>query len=66
MFRTDVTGRHCGKRCSLHRRWSCPAELVAVDQLLDDERFFEPFRRWFDPAFVHARQGGPSNAPQRM
>lgn len=28
-----------------------PAELVAVDQLLDDERFFEPFRRWFDPAF---------------
>ncbi len=28
-----------------------PAELVAVDQLLDDKRFFEPFRRWFDPAF---------------
>jgi IS5 family transposase len=28
-----------------------PAELVAVDQLLDDQRFFEPFRRWFDPAF---------------
>lgn len=28
-----------------------PAELVAVDRLLDDPRFFEPFRRWFDPAF---------------
>lgn len=26
-----------------------PAELVAVDGLLDDPRFFEPFRRWFDP-----------------
>ncbi len=28
-----------------------PAELGAVDRLLDDKRFFEPFRRWFDPAF---------------
>ncbi len=28
-----------------------PAELVAVDQLLDDPRFFEPFRPWFDPVF---------------
>lgn len=28
-----------------------PAELVAVDQLLDDPRFFEPFRAHFDPAF---------------
>jgi len=28
-----------------------PAELVAVDQLLDDPRFFEPFRAWFDPGF---------------
>ena len=28
-----------------------PAELEAVDVLLDDPRFFEPFRRWFDPAF---------------
>ena len=28
-----------------------PAELVAVDRLLDDPRFFEPFRAWFDPAF---------------
>ena len=26
-----------------------PAELVAVDDLLDDPRFFEPFRRFFDP-----------------
>lgn len=26
-------------------------ELVAVDRLLDDPRFFEPFRRWFDPDF---------------
>ncbi len=28
-----------------------PAELEAVDVLLDDPRFFEPFRRWFDPSF---------------
>ena len=28
-----------------------PAELVAVDRLLDDERFFAPFRRYFDPTF---------------
>jgi len=28
-----------------------PAELVAVDQLLDDPRFFEPFRPFFDRAF---------------
>jgi len=28
-----------------------PAELVAVDQLLDDARFFEPFRKYFDPVF---------------
>jgi len=28
-----------------------PAELAAVDCLLDDPRFFEPFRRWFDPAW---------------
>jgi IS5 family transposase len=26
-----------------------PAELVAVDGLLDDPALFEPFRRWFDP-----------------
>jgi IS5 family transposase len=26
-----------------------PAELEAVDRLLDDERFFEPYRRHFDP-----------------
>jgi IS5 family transposase len=28
-----------------------PSELVAVDRLLDDPRFFEPFRRWFDPVW---------------
>ena len=28
-----------------------PAELVAVDRLLDDARFFTPFRRFFDPTF---------------
>jgi len=28
-----------------------PAELKAVDAVLDDPRFFEPFRRWFDPGF---------------
>ena len=27
-----------------------PAELEAVDRLLDDPRFFEPFRPFFDPA----------------
>ena len=26
-------------------------ELVSVDRLLDDPRFFKPFRRWFDPDF---------------
>ncbi len=28
-----------------------PAELAAVDRLLDDPGFFEPFRRWFDPVW---------------
>jgi transposase, IS5 family len=28
-----------------------PAELEAVDLLLNDPRFFVPFRRWFDPTF---------------
>jgi IS5 family transposase len=32
-----------------------PSELVAVDRLLDDERFFEPYR-----AFFHATIGRPS------
>jgi IS5 family transposase len=32
-----------------------PAELVAVDRLLDDERFFDPYR-----AFFHERIGRPS------
>src|SRR5271169_6947373 len=32
-----------------------PAELVAVDRLLDDPRFFEPYQRFF-----HARLGRPS------
>ena len=32
-----------------------PAELEAVDRLLDDERFFEPFR-----VFFHATIGRPS------
>lgn len=32
-----------------------PPGLVAVDELLDDPRFFEPFRRFFDP-----RRGRPS------
>jgi IS5 family transposase len=26
-----------------------PAELVRVDELLDDPAFFEPFRPFFDP-----------------
>lgn len=30
---------------------SMPAELEAVDRLLDDERFFAPYRRHFDPGF---------------
>jgi IS5 family transposase len=29
-----------------------PPELQAVDRLLDDPRYFEPFRRWFDPEVV--------------
>lgn len=28
-----------------------PAELEGVDRLLDDPRFFEPFRTYFDPGF---------------
>jgi len=28
-----------------------PAELEAVDRLLDDERLFAPYRHHFDPAF---------------
>jgi transposase, IS5 family len=32
-----------------------PAELAAVDRLLDDPRFFEPYRRFF-----HSRIGRPS------
>src|SRR5437764_5300835 len=28
-----------------------PAELARVDALLDDERFFAPFRQFFDPVF---------------
>jgi len=32
-----------------------PAELAAVDRLLDDERFFEPYRQFF-----HATIGRPS------
>ena len=32
-----------------------PAELQRVDRLLDDDRFFEPYRRFF-----HARLGRPS------
>src|SRR6266568_24578 len=32
-----------------------PAELLAVDRLLDDPRFFEPYRRFF-----HATLGRPS------
>ncbi len=28
-----------------------PPELVAVDELLDDDRFFEPFRSFFDPTW---------------
>ena len=31
--------------------------VEAVDVLLDDPRFFEPFRRWFDPTF------GPPSIP---
>ena len=34
-----------------------PPELAAVDVLLEDPRFFEPFRRWFDPTF------GPPSIP---
>jgi hypothetical protein len=28
-----------------------PADLAAVDRLLDDPSFFDPFRCWFDPVW---------------
>ena len=34
-----------------------PPELEAVDVLLVNPRFFDPFRRWFDPMF------GPPSIP---
>jgi IS5 family transposase len=37
-----------------------PAELEAVDRLLDDPRFFEPYRRFF-----HATLGRPSTSRRR-
>jgi len=40
-----------------------PPELEAVDVLLDDPRFFEPFRRWFDPTF--GRPSIPMESPGR-
>lgn len=33
-----------------------PAELVAVDASLDDPRFFEPFRKHFDPVWGAGRR----------
>lgn len=41
-----------------------PAELVAVDKILDSPRFFEPFRRWFDPVF--GRPSIPTETYLRM
>ena len=37
-----------------------PAELAAVDAVLDDARFFEPYRRFF-----HARWGGRRSRSRR-
>lgn len=49
-----------------------PAELVAVDRLLDDPRFFEPFRVHFDPGFGRpsipiepSRRPGDRHRPRR-
>ena len=50
-----MTGRPCGRHCFLRRRWSCPPNWSPSTQLLDDPRFFEPFRKHFDP-----RWGRPS------
>ncbi len=41
-----------------------PPELVAVDGLLDDARFFEPLRRWFDPC--HGRPSIPMETYLRL
>ena len=41
-----------------------PAGLAEVDELLDDQRFFEPFRRWFDPAI--GRPSIPAETVLRM
>lgn len=39
-------------------------ELAAVDDLLDDPRFFEPLRRWFDPC--HGRPSIPMETYLRL
>jgi IS5 family transposase len=39
-------------------------ELVAVDRLLGDARFFEPLRRWFDPC--HGRPSIPMETYLRL
>jgi IS5 family transposase len=39
-------------------------ELVAVDGLLEDPRFFEPLRRWFDP--THGRPSIPMETYLRL
>ena len=41
-----------------------PGDLAAIDELLDDERFFEPFRAFFDP--VMGRPSIPIETYLRM
>ena len=41
-----------------------PGDLAEIDELLDDERFFEPFRAFFDP--THGRPSIPMETYLRM
>ena len=41
-----------------------PPDLAAVDELLDDVRFFEPFRAFFDP--THGRPSIPIETYLRL
>jgi len=41
-----------------------PGDLAEIDELLDDPRFFEPFRGFFDP--THGRPSIPMETYVRM
>ena len=50
MLRTRSAGRLRWESILPQEYLRLPAELGRVDALLDDERFFEPFRAWFHPS----------------